>query len=55
MQAANVFYALLVYNDADEWETVCTLFKTPEAAVAFYNAEMQMFPAYEVQEMQVAA
>jgi hypothetical protein len=39
-------YTLQVLNDAGEWELVVQLFKTEEAAAAFFYAELGCFADY---------
>ena len=45
-------YALQVLNDANEWELINTLFKSEAKAIAFFNAELNMFNDYIVTHMQ---
>ena len=41
-------YTLQVLNDANEWELINILFKTQVKAVAYYEAELNMFNDYIV-------
>lgn len=45
-------FALQVLNSANEWELIITLFASEADAIAFFNAELDMFEGYIVTKMQ---
>lgn len=44
-------YTLQVLNSAGEYELITKLFKTPQAAAAFFAQELSMYVSYKVEEV----